>query len=263
MSTDTVVVTGAGSGIGRATCLALASRGARVAVVDIDGAAARTVAEESLRTGAAAAIPVECDVSSEMAVQAAFEQVGVELGAPSGTFANAGIEANAPLHQLSSATWQQMIDVNLTGLFLTCREAVRLHVAAGRGGSIVCTSSPAAFIGHSGGGNSAYAASKGGISAFVRSTAIDYASHGIRVNAVVPGATDTALLLAGVDDDERDVAAERIRAAAREQVPLGRLARPEEIAAAVVWLLSDDSSYVTGTHLVCDGGLMAKSANDF
>ena len=119
---------------------------------------------------------------------------------------------------------------------------------------------PAAFVGFAGGGNSAYAASKGGVSAFVRSAAIDYASVGIRVNAVVPGATNTPMLL-GTEDAHEGL--RRIRAAAAEQIPLGRVAEPSEVAAAVVWLLSDDASYVTGTQLVCDGGLMAKSANTF
>jgi NAD(P)-dependent dehydrogenase (short-subunit alcohol dehydrogenase family) len=119
---------------------------------------------------------------------------------------------------------------------------------------VVCTSSPAAFVGHAGGGNAAYAASKGGISAMVRSLALDYAPYGIRVNAVVPGATDTPLL-----GDARDEIAER----AREEIPLGRLAAPAEVAEAVLWLWSDAASYVTGSHLVVDGGLMAKSANTF
>lgn len=101
------------------------------------------------------------------------------------------------------------------------------------------------------------------MSAFVRSAALDYAAHGIRVNAVVPGATDTAMLVAGLDEDARADELERIRSAAQGQIPLGRLGRPDEIAAAVLWLLSPEASYVTGSHLVCDGGLLAKSANDF
>jgi NAD(P)-dependent dehydrogenase (short-subunit alcohol dehydrogenase family) len=127
-------------------------------------------------------------------------------------------------------------------------------LAAGRGGSVVCTSSPAAFVGFAGGGNAAYAASKGGISALVRSLALDYAPHGIRVNAVVPGATDTQLL-----GGDREQLIDR----ARREVPLGRLAAPAEVAEAVLWLWSDAASYVTGSHLVVDGGLMAKSANTF
>jgi 3-oxoacyl-[acyl-carrier protein] reductase len=127
----------------------------------------------------------------------------------------------------------------------------------------VCTSSPSAFTGFAGGGNGAYGASKGGVSALVRSLAIDYAPQGIRVNAVVPGATDTPLLLVGTPSEERAAARDDLLREAGRQIPLGRLGRPDEIAAAVVWLLSDDASYVTGSHLVCDGGLMARSANTF
>ncbi|PZF82124.1 SDR family NAD(P)-dependent oxidoreductase [Jiangella anatolica] len=257
MWAETVAVTGAGSGIGRAVLLAAAARGARVAALDVDTVAATAAADAALAAGAADAVAVACDVSSEPSVVAAFDAAAAAVGDPGAVFANAGIEVNAPLHLFPVSSWEQVVAVNLVGVFLTCREALRRLVEAGRGGSIVCTSSPAAFVGHSGGGNSAYAASKGGVSAFVRSAALDYAPHGIRVNAVVPGATDTAMLTTGGADP--DV----IRAAAAIQVPLGRLGRPEEVAAAVLWLLSDEASYVTGSHLVCDGGLLAKSANDF
>ncbi|MEJ3651779.1 SDR family oxidoreductase [Actinomycetes bacterium KLBMP 9759] len=258
----TVLVTGAAAGIGRAVALAVAARGAAVVALDLDAAAADVVAREARAAGAPAALGVGCDVASEPAVLAAFD-AAESIGTPDAVFANAGIEQNAPLAEFESATWWRVLEVNLGGVFLTCREAVRRLTAAGRAGSIVCTASPAAFVGFAGGGNSAYAASKGGVAAFVRSIALDCAPEGIRVNSVVPGATDTAMLLTGVPADARSGAAERIRSAAARQVPLGRLAAPDEIAAAVVWLLSEESSYVTGTHLVCDGGLMAKSANDF
>lgn len=257
MWAETVAVTGAGSGIGRAVLLAAAGRGARVAALDVDAAAASAAADAALAAGASGAVAVPCDVSSEPSVAAAFDAVAAAVGDPGAVFANAGIEVNAPLHAFDASSWQRVLAVNLVGVFLTCREALGRLVAAGRGGSVVCTSSPAAFVGHAGGGNSAYAASKGGVSAFVRSAALDYAPHGIRVNAVVPGATDTAMLTTGGGDPDR------IRAAAATQVPLGRLGRPDEVAAAVLWLLSEEASYVTGSHLVCDGGLMAKSANDF
>ncbi|SDU13787.1 SDR family NAD(P)-dependent oxidoreductase [Jiangella alkaliphila] len=257
MWAETVAVTGAGSGIGRAVLLAAAARGARVAALDVNEAAAASVAEQALTAGAARAVAVRCDVASESSVAAAFDTVSAAVGDPGAVYANAGIEVNAALHEFPAGDWERVVAVNLVGVFLTCREALRRLVDAGRGGSVVCTSSPAAFVGHSGGGNSAYAASKGGVSAFVRSAALDYAPYGIRVNAVVPGATDTAMLTAGGADPDR------LRAAAATQIPLGRLGRPDEVAAAVLWLLSGESSYVTGSHLVCDGGLMAKSANDF
>lgn len=231
-------------------------------MLDIDGLRADAVAAEALKAGAPATIGITCDVSNEDTVRQAFDGVEDVLGGFDSLCANAGIEVNAPLHTFELERWKRVIEVNLVGVFLTCREALGRWVARETGGSIACTSSPAAFVGFSGGDNSAYAASKGGVSAFVRSAAVDYARHGIRVNAVVPGATDTPMLLGSSDDAEADTA-ERIRAAAEKQIPLGRLGRPEEVAAAVVWLLSSEASYVTGSHLVCDGGLMAKSANDF
>jgi NAD(P)-dependent dehydrogenase (short-subunit alcohol dehydrogenase family) len=261
MADQTVIITGAASGIGRAVALACAARGDRVAALDVNAAEAMMVAAEARRSGAPAAIGIACDVAVEPEVEAAIGQCVRELGVPHGLFANAGIETNAPMHTMSLSDWQDIIRVNLTGVFLTCRHTIRAMLAARRGGSIVCTSSPSAFVGFAGGGNGAYAASKGGISALVRSFALDYAPHGIRVNAVVPGATDTPMLVTGVPADERERAHVRLVEAARAQIPLGRLADPGEIANAVTWLLSTESSYVTGSHLVCDGGLMAKSAN--
>jgi NAD(P)-dependent dehydrogenase (short-subunit alcohol dehydrogenase family) len=263
MRDSSVVVTGAGSGIGRAVVLACARRGARVAALDVDAARAVAVAAEASAAGSPQAVGIGCDVSVEASVREGYDRVVEVLGGLDGVCANAGIEINAPLHEFELAQWRRVLDVNLVGMFLTCREAVRRMVGAGSTGSIVCTSSPAAFVGFSGGGNSAYAASKGGVSAFVRSAALDYAPHGIRVNAVVPGATDTPMLAAGLAEHARSEALERFRSSAQGQIPLGRLGRPEEVAAAILWLLSSESSYVTGAHLVCDGGLLAKSANDF
>lgn len=263
MENETIVVTGGASGIGRAVVLACAGRGARVAVLDIDADGANEVAEEARRLGATDAVPLACDVGDDRDVESAFADCAARLGTPTGLHANAGIEINQPAHLMPLADWQRVLRVNLTGIFLCCRHAVRAMIAGGRGGSIVCTSSPAAFVGFAGGGNGAYGASKGGISALVRSLAIDYARHNIRVNAVVPGATDTPLLLANAQNDQHFRAHGEMLRQAGQQVPLGRLARPSEIANAVVWLLSSDASYVTGAHLVCDGGLLAKSANTF
>jgi len=256
----TIVVTGAASGIGRAVVLACARRGARIAALDVDEAGAASAADEAVENGAPDGIGVSCDVSSPESVASAFARAEETVGPVDGVFANAGIEMNGPLHTFDVEQWHRVLEVNLTGVFLTCREAISRLTQRDAPGSVVCTSSPAAFVGFAGGGNSAYAASKGGVSAFVRSAAIDYASVGIRVNAVVPGATDTPMLL-GTEDAHEGL--RRIRAGAAEQIPLGRIAEPSEVAAAVVWLLSDDASYVTGAQLVCDGGLMAKSANTF
>lgn len=262
MEDRTILITGAGSGIGHAVALLCAELGARVAALDLDAARAEAVAREAQDGGAAVEIGLNCDVGDEAEVEQALDLCRAELGIPYGVFANAGIEMNAPSHELPYEIWNRVLTTNLGGVFLTCKHALRHMVDEGRGGAIVCTSSPAAFVGFSGGGNGAYAASKGGISALVRSLALDYASHGIRVNAVVPGATDTPLMFADTSEEgETSRVRTEVEAKVRREIPLGRLADPEEIARAVVWLLSDEASYVTGSHLVCDGGILAKSSN--
>ncbi len=263
MTTTHVLVTGAASGIGRAIALAAARQGWAISAVDVDAAGAEEVAHRAVETGAPGGIGIQCDVSDEGAVARAFQRAEAELGTPDGVVANAGIELNAPLVDMPLGTWDRVLSVNLTGTFLTVREAVRRMLATSLQGSIVCVSSPSAFVGFAGGDNSAYGASKGGISAFVRSAAIDLGRKGIRVNGLVPGATRTPLMVVGVPEHLQAGTLARIDAAAQTQVPLGRLAEPDEIAAAATWLLGDGSSYVTGSNLVCDGGLLAKSANDF
>lgn len=263
MNVPVIVITGAGAGIGRATALLCAESGFALALIDRAVGAARGVARDAEGLGSPTALALPCDVSDEDQVQDALRQTVDRIGAPTGLLANAGIEVNAPAHQTDRVDWDRVLAVNLTGVFLTCKHTLAAMLAAGRGGAIVCTSSPSAFVGFAGGGNGAYGASKGGISAFVRSLALDYAPFGIRVNAVVPGGTDTDLLHPGLSGPERAAARERVQRLAQEQVPLGRLGQPREIAHAVRWLLSPEASYVTGAHLVCDGGLLAKSANTF
>jgi NAD(P)-dependent dehydrogenase (short-subunit alcohol dehydrogenase family) len=263
MSASTVLVTGAASGIGAAVAIAAAREGARVAALDMDRARLDEVLVAARGEGASGVLGIPTDVSDEVAVEQALARCIEELGVPSYVLANAGVELNGPAHEMALDRWRRLMDVNLTGVFLTVRHAIRGMLKAGVGGSVVCTSSPAAFVGFAGGGNAAYAASKGGISAMVRSLAIDYANAGIRVNAVVPGAIDTPMLTCGTSDHERSVARARIVADAAAQIPTGRLGTPAEVAAAVLWLWSDAASYVTGSHLMVDGGLMAKSANTF
>ncbi len=129
-------------------------------------------------------------------------------------------------------------------------------IAAGRTGSIVCTSSPTGFVALAGGAAGAYSASKGGVSALVRCMAVDYAPYGIRVNAVVPGSTETKMMWDNVPEPERI----RIREQLSHEIPLGRMAQPIDPARSVLWLLSEESAYVTGTQLVCDGGILAKAS---
>lgn len=251
-----VIVTGGGAGIGRAASLLLAERGARVAVLDMDRDAANSVAQEALNCGAAQAIGVHVDVRLEEEVERAFAAAEQHLGPISGLFANAGVDIGGRIDKLSTEIWQRVIDTNLNGVYYSCKYAVQSLLASGRGGSIVCTSSPAASVAFGAGGGGAYSASKGGISALVRALAVDYAHDNIRVNAVVPGATETAMMWANVPPAE----VAQMRRIVDAEIPLGRVADPVEPARAAVWLLSDDASYVTGSHLVCDGGVLAKAS---
>lgn len=261
--TKSILITGAASGIGRAVALAAAQRGWSIALLDLDGSGAASAAEEADGAGAPRTVAVEVDITSEVCLGQAFADAVARLGPLDGVVASAGIETSAHLLDAPLAEWRRVVEVNLTGTFLTVREAARHLKDAGRAGSIVCVSSPSAFVGFAGGSNTAYGASKGGISAFTRAAALDLAPFGVRVNAVVPGATDTPMLYFGLNGAALEAERRRLRDASKTQIPLGRMADPSEVAAAVTWLLSDESSYTTGSHLVCDGGLMAKSANDF
>jgi NAD(P)-dependent dehydrogenase (short-subunit alcohol dehydrogenase family) len=148
------------------------------------------------------------------------------------------------------------MDINVNGAFYASRSVLQGLVEASLPGSIVLCSSPAAFVGFAAGANSAYAASKGAISALTRTLAVDYARKGVRVNAVVPGPTETPLMWMAVPEEERPATRDVITG----EVPIGRMADPSEPAEAVAWLLSDASSYVVGSHLVCDGGVLAKAS---
>lgn len=255
---STLIVSGAGSGIGLATAVMAAEAGAGVVLLDRDRAALDRAAQ-----GADGRLfPVVCDVTDADQVDAAVRTVVERFGPPDGLVASAGIERGGPTHRVPPGDWRATLDVNLTGSFLLCQAVIRALVddadatGSAHPASIVCLSSPAAFVGFSAGENAAYSASKGGVSALVRTLAIEYAAAGIRVNAVVPGATETPLMWANVPGAD----IEAVRSQTADAVPLGRLAEPREIAEVIVWLLGDGARYVTGTHVVCDGGLLAKAA---
>jgi NAD(P)-dependent dehydrogenase (short-subunit alcohol dehydrogenase family) len=252
----TIVVTGGADGIGRAVVLLCAARGDNVAVLDKRADGAKATAEEALRRGAKSALNLLCDVTQEEQIAKAFEVICNQLGVPYGLFTSAAIDLGGLVHELPAATWRQVLDTNLTGTFLTCKHALGRMRQAQVPGSIVCASSPTGSVALAAGGSGAYSTTKGGISSLVRCMAIDYARYGIRVNAVVPGATETRLMWSNVP--VKDVP--RMRQVLSKEIPLGRLAQPEEPARAVAWLLSEESSYVTGSHLVCDGGILAKAS---
>jgi NAD(P)-dependent dehydrogenase (short-subunit alcohol dehydrogenase family) len=252
----TIVVTGGAEGIGRAVVLLCAARGDNVAVLDKRADGAKATAEEALRRGAKSALHLLCDVTQEEQIAKAFEVICNQLGVPYGLFTSAAIDLGGLVHELPAATWRQVVDTNLTGTFLTCKHALERMRQAEVPGSIVCASSPTGSVALAAGGSGAYSTTKGGISSLVRCMAIDYARYGIRVNAVVPGATETRLMWSNVPVEDIP----RMRQVLSKEIPLGRLAQPEEPARAVAWLLSEESSYVTGSHLVCDGGILAKAS---
>lgn len=240
-----VLVTGAASGIGRACMARLATEGAQVAAFDRDESVTATAAELG------AALSVVGSVADEAEVEAAIEHVLVELGSLDAAVLCAGIQlfdGDAAAGELDLAAWQTTIDVNLTGTFLTAKHAIRAMLPARRG-ALVLTASPTGIRG-SGRGFDAYSTSKAGIIGLTRVLCADYGALGVRVNAVVPGFTDTPLVASVMADDDA-------RESLLDRIPLGRPGRPDEIAAAVSFLVSDDASYVSGAILAVDGGFTA------
>jgi len=249
------LVTGASSGIGKATAIALAAAGAKVAVNHLASelAAANDVVREIEKAGGTA-IPLAGDVSNETDVRALVEQVVSRFGTVHVLVNNAGIQRDAAILDMSLADWQQVIDVNLTGQFLCAREVVREFMRRGidetvspAAGKIICMSSVHQAIPWAHHVN--YAASKGGVQMMMESLAQELAPAKIRVNAIAPGAIRTPINRAAWQTAAARRDLERL-------IPYGRIGDAEDVARAVVWLASDASDYVTGTTLVVDGGMM-------
>ncbi len=194
------------------------------------------------------------DVTDPPALADAVDRGVATVGIPGGAVCCAGLDRGGPSHELTVETWDLVLATNLRGTFLTCQAVIRQLLAAGQPGSIVCLSSVLASVATPG-GSAAYCASKGGVASLVRSLAIEYAAAGIRVNALAPGATETPLMWAPVPAGEVD----EMRRVVESEVPMGRLADPDEQAKAAHWLLSDDAAYVTGSELRVDGGVVARA----
>lgn len=246
-----VAITGGGMGIGRATALRCAGEGALVAVLDRDLAAAEEVTAAITASGGRG-LALAADVARAEQVEAAFVQIDAELGPLDGLVANAAVQLHgqdAPAHMLDEAVWDRTHDINLRGVFLCLRAALKRMVARGAGGSIVTIGSVTGLVGAAP-DYAAYTASKGGVIALTRGLAVQYGADNIRLNTICPGTIETPLIRSMLED-------EATRRWLISKAPLGRLGRPEEIANMALWLLSDEASYATGGVFVVDGGLTA------
>lgn len=243
------LITGAGSGIGRASALLFSAEGAKVAVVDAREETGRAVAGEITAAGGVAAF-IRADVSCAADAQAMVAFAERELGPLNVLFNNAGIfpEGDGSVIDTAEAVFDLVIRVNLKGVFLGCKYGIPALLRAG-GGSIINTASFVAVMGAAT-SQTAYTASKGGVLAMTREIAIEFARRGIRANALCPGPVNTPLLQPLLSDPAR-------RARRMVHLPMGRLAETEEIAAAALFLASDESSYVNGATFLVDGGTTA------
>jgi NAD(P)-dependent dehydrogenase (short-subunit alcohol dehydrogenase family) len=238
-------VTGGANGIGRATALAFAREGASVVVADLSDQRHETV--RLIEQTGARALSVACDVSKADDVKAALHKTEETFGRLDFAFNNAGVEQKklTPLADLDEAEWDRIHNIDLRGVFLCMKYEIPLILKQG-GGAIVNTSSGAGVIGIK--GNPAYTAAKHGVIGLTRSAALDYASNNVRINAICPGYIDTPMMqrfTGGTPEGRAKVIAEE---------PVGRMGKPEEIAAAVIWLCSDSAAFVIGHALVMDGG---------
>jgi len=238
------IITGASSGIGAATARRFAAEGVRLVLADIEEEAGRKLREELCEAGSEAEFQL-CDVSELEEVEALVAAAVERFGALHILFNNAGVGTYGKTPKLDPEIWQRVMHVNLDSVFHGCRAAIP-HIREAGGGAIVNTASVSGLFGDF--GLTAYNAAKGAVANYTRSLALDHARDKIRVNAVCPGPVETGLTTAAMNLPGQ---MDRFRAA----VPLGRVGRSDEIAAAVAFLASEDASFITGENLVIDGGM--------
>lgn len=239
-----VFISGGGSGIGRATCQLFAARGAWVAVADRDIVAGKKTVALIANSGGKAEF-FKVDVSIEASMCQAVDAVIARCGRLDIAFNNAGITHKAPMEKLREEDWDRVINTNLKGVWLAIKHQAR-HMLAQGGGVIINTASTYGLVGAP--GVAAYVAAKHGVIGLTKAAALEYGRRGIRVNAVCPSATRTGML-------ELNAEMEQVW---NERHPLGRIAQPEEIARAVLWLASEEAGFVTGAVLPVDGGYCAQ-----
>jgi glucose 1-dehydrogenase len=250
---QSALVTGANSGIGLAVAKALANEGANVAVNYVTHPETAQAVVDDIKANGGTAIALQADVSKEDQVQSMFQAMYKEFGTIDILVNNAGLQKDSPFENMSLADWQLVIDINLTGQFLCAREAVREFLRRGvvaersvAAGKIICMSSVHEVIPW--GGHANYASSKGGIMLLMKSMAQELAPKKIRVNSIGPGAIQTPINRSAWDTPEALNSLLTL-------IPYNRIGQPEDIGKVAVWLASDESDYITGTTIFCDGGM--------
>ncbi|PPJ25585.1 SDR family NAD(P)-dependent oxidoreductase [Nocardia nova] len=239
----TFIVTGAASGIGRASAVLLAARGASVAVADVNQVGGKETVDQIASAGGTSTF-IRTDVASETEVRDLVEQTVQVFGRLDGAFNNAGIGPQSELHKTTADEWNTAVGVNLTGMFYCLKHEIAYLLEHG-GGSIVNTSSLAGYKAVP--GMPAYVSSKHGVVGLTRAASLEYAARGIRVNAILPGTIRTPMLDSVLHDPA-------LAQALADGQPIGRIGAPEDIAEQAAWLLSDASKFSTGTLFFVDGG---------
>lgn len=245
------IVSGGGSGIGQAAALRLGEEGVKVGVFDIKADWAEKTAQ-MIRDAGSDAVACTVDIRHENQVEAAYKKVLDRFGQLDIVCSNAAIFSGArdrPVDELPKEVWDDMVGVNLTGMYLVCKHGVRAIKATSKKGAVVITGSPTGMSGCTP-ANVAYGSSKGGVHGLSRVMAVDHAKDNIRVNVVVPGFTLTPIVRELVEDP-------KVYEWQIKQIPLRRGAEPHEVAGAIAFLASDDAGYMTGSFMFVDGGLTA------